>query len=58
MFYENDSALCSYEWNDWIEEYEYFDVPAFNAAPDFYFIILHDMTIMIEKDYYMLLLSN
>lgn len=55
---ESDSALCSFEWNDWLDDQEFWDMPAFETDGHMYIVILHDMTVMIEKDYWMLLLSN
>ncbi len=52
----SDDALTLDEWTEFIEECEALDIPRFTVEPDYHFIMCLDYTIMLEKDYYLLLL--
>lgn len=51
-----DDALSLSEWIDIIEENEALDVPRFDTTDGYVFIMCLDHTLIIEKEYYDLLL--
>jgi len=46
------TALCAYEWQDWLSEESIFDVVVKtppNKKNDFYIFVLHDSVMMFQK---------
>lgn len=56
--YVDDDALTLDEWIEHIESCEALDVPRFKTKPDYHFIMCLDQVVMIEKEYWFLLLSD
>ena len=58
MYARSDDALELDEWIEVIEACEALDAPRLPASHDYYFIICQDQTVMIEKQYWSLVVSD